>query len=69
MSPRPVGGAGCRQQAAGHQVEDSTWSVQLVIEETEDGCWELHCLGAPRVRLTHPAMTEVATSLLRCAHQ
>ncbi|MGH3687089.1 MAG: hypothetical protein ACRDRU_23100 [Pseudonocardiaceae bacterium] len=59
----------CRLWAAGHRVDDESWSVLLVIEETEAGSWEIHGLGAPRVRLTGEVMVSMATSILRCAHR
>jgi len=62
-------GGRCRLQAAGSRVDDSSWSVRLMIDEAEDGSWELHGLGAPRVRLASEVMVGVATSILRCVHR
>jgi hypothetical protein len=40
-----------------------------MIDEADDGSWELHGLGAPKVRMASEVMAGVATSILRCAHR
>lgn len=66
---QPEPGGRCQLQAAGSRVDDGNWSVRLMINEAENGSWELHDLGAPRVRLAREIMVSVATSILRCAHR
>ncbi len=62
-------GGRCRLQAEGHRIGDGSWSVPLVIHETDDGSWEIHSLGTPGVRLTSTVMVTVAESILQCAHR